>query len=77
MTREAFQRLRLRGRLGGGFIVLLGIIAMYSTQSAWYFVAAYFLFWLVNYVVIHHYVATYLLKEQLETPKTKTLIDPV
>ncbi len=77
MSLQAFQRLRFRGQVGGGLILLIGAAAMLIWQSAFYFIAAYVLFWLLNYVVIHHFVGTYLLKEQLAVPKTKTLIDPL
>ena len=77
MSQQAYQELQRCGQFSGAFIVLVGIILMFAWHSAWFFIAAYTLFWLLNHVVIHHYVGNYLLAEQLAQPRTKTLIDPI
>ena len=77
MSQQAYQELQRCGRFGGAFIVLAGIILMFVQHSAWFFIGAYTLFWLINYVVIHHYIGSYLVAEQLSQPRSKTLIDPI
>lgn len=77
MSEEHYIKLRRNGQFGGGLIVLLGIIAMFWQQNAGYFLASYFAFWVLNYVVIHHYVGKYLLSEKTGKIVSKTLIDPI
>ena len=77
MSEQDYYQLRRHGQFGGGLIVLLGILTMFWQQNAVFFIASYFVFWLLNYVVIHHYIGNYVLAEKTGETVSKTLIDPI
>ncbi|MCG8416170.1 MAG: hypothetical protein MI746_18280 [Pseudomonadales bacterium] len=76
MSQEEFYKLRVKGQLGGGLVLLVGIVMMFMEREAAYFIGSFVIFWLLNYLFIHHYIGRHFIEDQIGNPKTKTIIHP-
>lgn len=76
MSEEQFYKLRVGGQLGGGLIMLIGVVMMFVEREAMYFIGSFIIFWLLNYLLIHHFIGRHFVEDLIGSPKTKTIIHP-
>lgn len=76
MTAAQFAKIRVAGQIAGGAVIALSVILMFIQQQALYFIVAYSVFWVLNYLVIHHFIGTNVGEDFHGKPRSKTLLHP-
>ena len=56
MTQSQFKKLRMTGQFGGGLVLAISIVLMFTQQSGLYFLGGFAVFWIINYPVIHVFI---------------------